>query len=128
MSARWIKAEKRPFPGKDTGSLFPCILRNGSASHGSAAGSTHTLNAPGGVKLLLAHELSDEARSQIVAWGINNGLVERTPGYLISYWDDELEDMMSLFEFTHEQAVIEADGHAEITETEVPQRTKCASG
>lgn len=63
-----------------------------------------------GNRFLDYHNITEQLRSQIEAWGVANGYIESTVEYFFSYYDDEWEmEMVQSFP-TAERAEAEAEG------------------
>lgn len=60
-------------------------------------------------KFLDAHELTDQQRAAINAWGVEAGYLVEAKGWRISWYDDEMEDTMSTILDSEEEARDELD-------------------
>jgi hypothetical protein len=67
-----------------------------------------TLQRAGGL-FVSYHDLSENERESVCAWGLNKGLVERVRRYRCRYYDDELEEEHYLLFTGREEAELEAE-------------------
>jgi hypothetical protein len=56
-----------------------------------------------------AHQLSEQQREELMAWGENQGLISRSTLFLIARYDDELEAVMHMCVADRRSASLEAD-------------------
>ena len=67
-----------------------------------------------GNSFLDAHELSCAQREELLVWGEAQGYVARVPGWVVSWYDDELGREVSFSFVDYEEAVEEASSAASI--------------
>jgi hypothetical protein len=69
---------------------------------------TWVLTRPGGA-LLDAHALTDAQRDGIEAWGHQQGFVEPAQRWIVEFWDEDLDDTVTMTCLTREEADAEAE-------------------
>jgi hypothetical protein len=83
-------------------------------ARGAVSGDTWVLTKPTG-SFLNFHKINKRLKGTIVQWGINQKLVKSSEVYRVSWYDDELDDMMQS-DFPDRKT---AEAEAEYMDTEV---------
>lgn len=79
-------------------------------ARGFVTGDTYVATKPNN-SFINAHKLSDENRNLIASWGVKNGLLTPTQTVIVSYYDDEMDSMVSQEFPSMEDAVEEYGDH-----------------